>query len=86
MPGINKENNQNIAIKIQKDTEGLYEAQKKLVAASKVKECRYKVLIKTHDSSIEQQNMFKENNIEDVIILDFYENILQHSINKKSNL
>ncbi len=80
---LDKETNQNIAIKIQKDTEELYEAQKKLVAASKVKECKYKVLIKTHDSAIEQQNMFKENKMEDVIILDSYENILQHSINQK---
>lgn len=78
---LNKKTNQNIAIKIQKDTEELYEAQRKLVAASKVKECNYKVLIKTHDSTIEQQNKFK-----DVIILDSYENILQHSINKKFEL
>lgn len=83
---LNKETNQNIAIKIQKETEELYEAQKKLVAASKVKECKYKVLIKTHDSMTEQQNMFKEKKIEDVIILDSYENILQHSINKKVEL
>ena len=82
---LNKEINQNIAIKIQKDTEGLYEAQKKLVEASKVKECKYKVLIKTHNSITEQQNMFKENRIDDVIILDSYENILQHSINKNFN-
>ena len=83
---LNKENNQNIAIKIQKKTEDLYEAQKKLVTASKVKECKYKVLIKTHDSITEQQNMFNENKIEDVIILDSYENILQNSINKKFEL
>ena len=80
---LNKESNQNIAIKIQKDTEGLYEAQKKLVQASKVKECKYKVLIKTHDSITEQQNLFNENKIEDVIVLDSYENILQKSIKKQ---
>lgn len=80
---LNKESNQYIAVKIQKDTEELYEAQKKLVAASKVKECKYKVLIKTHDASKEQQNLYEEDNIEDVIILDSYENILQHSINRK---
>ena len=82
---LDKENNQNIAIKIQKDTEGLYEAQKKLIEASKVKECKYKVLIKTNDLITElnkQENMFNENQIEDVVILDSYENILQKSINK----
>lgn len=78
---LNKANNQNIAIKIQKDTEGLYEAQKKLVEASKGKECKYKILIKTHDSKTQQQSMLEQNNIGDVIILDSYENILQKSIN-----
>ncbi len=80
---LNKENNQNIAIKIQKNTEGLYEAQKKLVAASKVKECNYKVLIKTHDSLTQQQNLFNDESVKDIIVLDTYENILQNSIKKQ---
>ena len=80
---MNKENNQNIAIKIQKDTEELYEAKKKLSQASKVKECKYKVLIKTHDSITEQQNLPNENKIDDVIVLDSYKNILQNSIKKQ---
>lgn len=79
---LNKENNQNIAIKIQKTTEGLYEAQKKLVQASKGKECKYKVLIKTHDSTTEQQNLFNDNKIENVLVLDSYESILKNSIKK----
>lgn len=77
---LNKENNQNIAIKIQKNTEGLYEAQKKLAEASKVKECNYKVLIKTHDSLTQQQNLFNDEKVNDIIVLDTYENILQNSI------
>ncbi len=80
---LNKENNQNIAIKIQKNTEGLYEAQKKLAAASKVKECNYKVLIKTHDSLTQQQNLFSDEKLKDIIVLDTYENILQNSIKKQ---
>lgn len=80
---LNKENNQNIAIKIQKNTEGLYEAQKKLAAASKVKECNYKVLIKTHDSLTQQQNLFNDEKVKDIIVLDTYENILQNSIKKQ---
>lgn len=81
---LNKENNQNIAIKIQKNTEGLYEAQKKLAAASKVKECNYKVLIKTHDSLTQQQNLFNDEKVKDIIVLDTYENILQNFIKKQS--
>ena len=77
---LNKENNQNIAIKIQKNTEELYEAQKKLAEASKVKECNYKVLIKTHDSLTQQQNLFNDEKVKDIIVLDTYENILQNSI------
>lgn len=77
---LNKKNNQNIAIKIQKNTEELYEAQRKLAEASKVKECNYKVLIKTHDSLAQQQNVVNDEKIKDIIVLDTYENILQNSI------
>lgn len=66
---LDKTNNQSIAIKIQKDTEKLYEAQKKLIEASKVKKCSYNVLIKTHDERTED---IKEINGENVIILDKY--------------
>lgn len=83
---LNKEKNEKIAIKIQKNTEELNEAKKKLIAAASSKGCNYKVLIKTNDN-IEQQNLFS-NNIEedDVFVIETYKDMLSKIIYKKINL
>lgn len=83
---LNKEKNEKIAIKIQKNTEELNEAKKKLIAAASSKGCNYKVLIKTNDN-IEQQNLFS-NNIEedDVFVIGTYKDMLSKIIYKKINL
>lgn len=75
---LDKSINQNIAVKIQKDTEELYEAKKKLSEASKSKECQYKILIKTHENKIEQQKIFNNDDITDVIVIDTYKNIMKN--------
>lgn len=77
---LNKETNKNIAIKIQKSNEELYEAKRKLSEASKSKECQFKVLIKTHESIEEQQNLFNNDKIKDVIVIDTYQNIMNNMI------
>lgn len=83
---LNKEKNEKIAIKIQKNTEELNEAKKKLIVAASSKGCNYKVLIKTNDN-IEQQNLFS-NNIEndDVFVIETYKDMLNKIIYKKINL
>lgn len=83
---LNKEKNEKIAIKIQKNTEELNEAKKKLITAASLKGCNYKVLIKTNDN-IEQQNLFS-NNIEedDVFVIETYKDMLSKIIYKKINL
>ena len=80
---LNKEKNEKIAIKIQKNTEELNEAKRKLITAASSKGCNYKVLIKTNDN-IEQQNLFS-NNIEedDVFVIETYKNMLSNLIYKK---
>ena len=83
---LNKEKNEKIAIKIQKNTEELNEAKKKLIAAASSKGCNYKVLIKTNDN-IEQQNLFSNNIVEDdVFIIETYKDMLSKIIYKKINL
>ena len=83
---LDKEKNEKIAIKIQKNTEELNEAKKKLIAAASSKGCNYKVLIKTNDN-IKQQNLFN-NNIEDddVFVIETYRDMLSKVIYKKINL
>lgn len=81
---LNKEKNEKIAIKIQKSTEELNEAKKKLIVAASSKGCNYKVLIKTNDN-VGQQNLFG-NNIEedDVFVIETYKDMLSKIIYKKA--
>jgi site-specific DNA-methyltransferase (adenine-specific) len=83
---LNKEKNEKIAIKIQKNTEELNEAKKKLIVAASSKGCNYKVLIKTNDN-IDQQNLFNNNIKEDdVFVIETYKDMLNKIIYKKINL
>ena len=82
---LNKERNEKIAVKIQKNTEELNEAKKKLIVAASSKGCNYKVLIKTNDN-IDQQNLFSNDIKDDVFVIDTYKDMLNKLMYKEINL
>ena len=81
---LNKERNEKIAVKIQKNTEELNEAKKKLIVAASSKGCNYKVLIKTNDN-IDQQNLFSNDIKDDVVVIDTYKHMLNKLMYKEIN-
>ena len=82
---LDKEKNDKIAVKIQKDTEELNEAKEKLINAASSKGCNYKVLIKTNDK-IEYKNHFNNNIKEDdLFVIETYKNMLNKFIRKEND-
>ncbi|MBR2786114.1 MAG: site-specific DNA-methyltransferase [Clostridia bacterium] len=80
---LNKEKKERIAVKIQKETEELNEAKKKLIVAASSKGCNYKVLIKTNDDVV-QEDLFG-NCMEDdgVLVIGTYTDMLNKLIYEK---
>lgn len=77
---LNKKTNQTIAIKIQKDGENLLEAKRKLIEASKNKDCQYKVLIQNENAEQQIPSNSTDSTDHDVVIINTYKNILKDAI------
>ena len=77
---LNKEKNEKIAVKIQKNTEGLNEAKEKLIHAASSKGCNYKVLIKTNNDIEKEEISYNDIKDDDVFVIETYRDMLSKLI------